>query len=205
MSVDKLPSFATLIDWVEGRLDDSKAAEVAQIVESRPQAQESVEWIRHFISVGADMPLIPPSSDLSDRLRDEFSRRVTPWNPRDHRDADLMFDSREHPMAAGMRRIQQTDGVHLVFATDSTRLELDLSIGADGRIDADGLASWGAAKSDDTLELVLTCNRSVKHIISCEPDGTFHLADVCAEVDEVWMSHGGETVRAAIPEGSLGR
>src|SRR3954452_3187244 len=43
------PDYATLTDWLEGRLDAPRAASVAVAVDRDPTLQQTVAWLRLFL------------------------------------------------------------------------------------------------------------------------------------------------------------
>ncbi len=44
----------------------------------------------------------------------------------------------------------------------------------------------------------------VRHTAHCGPGGAFHIDSVDADVDELWLTNGDRSVRAAIPAGAFG-
>ncbi len=204
MTAPQTPPFATLVSWVEGRLDTAKSAEIERVVAASPEARASVEWIREFIEAADDMPLISPPSSASDKIRTLFRRRFAPWSPSDHLDAQLVFDSRDYPAASGMRAGEADDTTHLIFESGPTRLELNLVRGPLDQLDVHGFATWAGLAEDGRLDIVLTGGRAVRHITRCAPGGVFHIEQVDHDVDELWITQGPMSVRAAIPSDVFG-
>ncbi len=204
MTTSRPPSFATLVSWVGGRLDKARADEVTDHVADSPDAQASVEWIRGFIQAGRDMPLVTPPPSVGDRAREAFRRRITPWSPSDHLDASLIFDSRDYPLASGMRSTDADTSTLLIFEVDQARIELDIIPTGDAGIEAHGFAVWEGATDQDQLDITLSANQTARHTAHCGPGGAFHIDSVETDVDELWLTNGDRSVRAAIPAGAFG-
>ena len=61
------PTFTTLLDWVEGRIDAPESQHVEDYVAASTDAQATVDWIRDYLRSSSLMPLarppqVPPSA-----------------------------------------------------------------------------------------------------------------------------------------------
>lgn len=144
MSEDQSPSFTDLLDWVEGRADESVAARVAAAIGAGDQrATGIVEWIRSFHHSAAQMSMAAPPPLVRQNLRLQFARRMAGerTDAPDFVDGQLAFDSRRDLSRAGTRGASSdADGVHLMFRTGPADVLIDLypmdpkSVRLDGRV-----------------------------------------------------------------------
>lgn len=138
------PDFATLADWLDGRLDPATAARVAEAVHAGdPRTLGAVAWLRGLRATAAVVPLVEPPPIVRQRLRQHFAR----WSqgqpladrPRPVVAARLAFDSRRDLVQAGVRAADTAgDTVHLAFTADSADLVVDLRRLDSGRLRLDG-------------------------------------------------------------------
>jgi hypothetical protein len=143
------PSFATLLDWLEGRLDSEQAAKVAALVadgDSRTQA--TVQWLQGFLATARSFPAPEPPPIVRQNLRQHFARwsaaraalRAEPHEV----DATLLFDSRQDLALAGVRGGDETEEVyHLAFTADVGDLVIDVRRVSDGQVRLDGQVLLG--------------------------------------------------------------
>jgi hypothetical protein len=69
------PSFRTLLDWLEGRLDADVAERVAaQVAEADERSLRTVDWLRGFLITARELPLEAPPPIVRQRLRQYFVR-----------------------------------------------------------------------------------------------------------------------------------
>lgn len=126
------PSFATLVDWVDGRLPPSRAAAVAdQVAAGDEQIQGAVRWLRRFIGTATSVPMHDPPPIVRQRLRQHFAdwsaARAALDRPPQVLSAALVFDSRRDIALAGVRAGDAEDEtIHLAYSTDAGDLVLDL-------------------------------------------------------------------------------
>lgn len=82
MSIDPgRPSFRTLLDWLDGRLDADRATRVAaQVAEADERTLRTVDWVRGFLTTARELPLEEPPPIVRQRLKQYFVR----WRSRSH-------------------------------------------------------------------------------------------------------------------------
>lgn len=134
-------------DWVDGRLDDTAAAVMAERVEQEPELRAHAEFVRSVVAAGASLPLIDPPALVRQRLRQQFRR----WaNQQPSRAAavlelvgTLIFDSRRQRLSLATRGRRSGgrspgDVVHLVYRTELAELVLEARPDGAGEIRLDG-------------------------------------------------------------------
>ena len=103
------PSFAQLLDWIEGRLSEQDAAMIAtQVAQADDETRATVGWLRNFYSLSTGIFLnAPPLS-----IRQEVLRRVKQWRAERQKPglfrrfiASLSFDSGWSLATAGVRAV----------------------------------------------------------------------------------------------------
>jgi len=101
------PIFARLADWVEGRLSDEEAQQVAaQVAGAGAGARSAVAWLREFAALRGRVVLESPSAATRASLRHAFAdyaRAQHSPNLLQRVVAALTFDSGVQPLAAGLR------------------------------------------------------------------------------------------------------
>jgi hypothetical protein len=200
------PTFTELLDWLEGRLDERRGAEVADLVaHADPETAETVAWIREFLAAARAMPLRAPSPAASAALADAVRERLTPWAPGEYVDAHLVYDSRTALGAGGTRdaltgtRSTEEGVYHLVFDTEIGRVVLDVLDNPGGGVDVQGSLSQNRRNGDVLLpRVVFTSNLTVRRTARCDRSGQFKVSDLPSEVDEMWIMDAAARVRAAV-------
>lgn len=153
MSDDK-PTFAELIDWVEGRLDDDAAEEIADYVAKDDETTRAdVAWIRAFLAASESMTLERPPARVREVLRRRFeSYAETRQSPGFFRRiiATLTFDSGRRPAVAGIRSAA-TEGMQrqFIFTTDIAEVALNVQ----PRMDDDRIDIVGQVFASDEVAL----------------------------------------------------
>lgn len=127
------PSFAMVLDWIDGRLDPITARAVESAVHTGGvDTQETVRWLRRFREVAEQFPLEDPPPIVAQRLQQYFEHRRPgagrqPISPVELR-AELVFDSRANRSLAGVRGAQAADDlVHVAYQTPRADLVVDIS------------------------------------------------------------------------------
>ena len=122
------PTFRQLVDWVEGRLTRSDAVEVeAAVRRGGPDVENTVAWIRDFVSFGRTNPLPIPPPIVRQRLQQSFRRHQGQSTPVRRETATEMFDSRDDAVVVGVRGGPSLDdGYRLAFASDSVGVLVDV-------------------------------------------------------------------------------
>lgn len=155
------PSFTTIVDWVEGRLDRQSAAPVeAALAAGDPRTRGAIAWVRTFHEVAAELPLIAPPARVRYYLRRRFDERTDVSTARGGAVrrllAALVFDSRTEPSLAGVRGSDVGgDAVHLAFRSDAGDVLLDLTRVREGVVRVDGQVLWSDAPTVPRLEAVV--------------------------------------------------
>ena len=186
------PTFTTLLDWVEGRIDAPESQHVEDYVAASTDAQATVDWIRDYLRSSSLMPLARPPQELHDRLRDIFEERLGPWAPASYVDGHLDFDSRQQA-AAGIRGGEDTT-FHLRFATEVLEVLLAVTPSSTDVVDVQGsvrsVRSGEQVDHKDTplgRDVVFTSARQVRRHAVCDGNGEFRVTGLDVDVDEIWV------------------
>jgi hypothetical protein len=196
------PTFAELLDWLEGRLDDAQSADVADRVAHGTEATgAAVDWIRSFLESARSMPLQTPPPEVRAAVRRVIDEHLTPWVPGDYSDAAVAYDSRTE-RATGTRSEPGDGGsdiYHLIFGTEFGQIVLDVLI-ADNGVDLRGSVPQVLVDlvGGGPTRVVLTSDRVVRRTAVCSPDGLFTFFDVPSGIDEMWVEHGETRIRASV-------
>ncbi|HYG93843.1 MAG TPA: hypothetical protein VD859_09675 [Nocardioides sp.] len=190
------PTFTVLLDWLEGRLDGARAAEVAAYVGAADEeTRDRVEWIRDFLHDAQLMPLVQPPAELSERLRSAFVGFHSPRETDGWTDASMLYDTRTRPAAVGVRSFGD-DGVHLAFDSRLGRFVLEVAPGGPGEVDLQGLIMVDG--EDPGIDLAFLEHGSLRRAARAGSDGRFDVPGVPAGVDELWLTSGDTRVRASL-------
>ncbi|MEL7155692.1 MAG: hypothetical protein AAFN30_03730 [Actinomycetota bacterium] len=186
------PTFRQLVDWVEGRLTRSDAAAVASAVETGgDDIKRTTAWIREFIRFGKDNHLPQPPPLVRQRLRQSFERHHGRAAPRRRERAELMFDSRDDAVVAGVRGGPSLDdGYRLAFATESLGVLLDVLPEPAGTVRIEGQVLAGS-------ELAAIWEVSARHHggaqrtdIGGDANGSFAVDGVGLDLEVLVLSNG---------------
>ena len=137
------PSFATLADWLEGRLAPEAADRIATAVErGDPALRASVDWLRGFMRCADALPLRTPPPLVRQQLRQHFGRwskaKAILEQPVVRLRAVLMFDSRMDRPLTAVRGVADADVIHLAYRSDLADLVLDVHPLPDGQLRLEG-------------------------------------------------------------------
>jgi hypothetical protein len=195
------PDFATVIDWVEGRLDPTAAARVADAAARDPRVGEIVAWLHGFHAAAAALPLVDAPPIVGQRLRQHFDRWATAGGePRGEPVevvARMLFDSRQDA-ALDDRDAGTTDGreddaeiiAHLAFTSEPADVVLDVQRLGPGRVRIAGqvLAADGVGRAYvvEATGPRMTAVRSV----AGDQEGRFRLAELPDRVDRLRLDSG---------------
>ncbi len=190
------PSIATLIDWLEGRLDADETATVEQAVRLGDDTVDAtVQWLRRFIVAAESVPLSDSPPLVTQRLLQHFekwarSRAILDSPPHEVR-ALLVFDSRQDLVGAGARGGADVgDAVHLAFASDAADLLLDVRYLGSGRVRIDGQVLTTGSSSAPVFEAVATGPSFTQRTIDGDELGRFFFGEVPETVTELHASNG---------------
>lgn len=185
------PTFRQLVDWVEGRLTRSDATEVgAAIDRGGPEVERTVAWIRDFIDLGRRHPLPTPPPIVRQRLQQSFNRHHGQLPPPRRETADLMFDSRDDAVVAGVRGGPSLDaGYRLAFASESVGVLIDVLPASDRTVRLEGqvLTPDGSAP---VWEVTVHHPRGHRTDSGGDRNGSFSIADVPLDVTSLRLSNG---------------
>lgn len=196
------PTFNQLVDWIDGRLDETAAAEMAaRVATAGPDVLDTVTWIRSFREAAAKMPLQKPPEDVSSRIRAAFRQLRGPLSG-PFEDLELEFDSRMSPVS-GVRSTGFEESVHLDFGCDDLSVSIDISPESGGELLVRGTISGeGRDENEDrTLEadlgLVFTSSGETRRTTRLDRNGQF-MVQVPADIDEVWVLSATRRARAVL-------
>lgn len=184
MTAESGPPFATLVDYVEGRLDPERANVVAaEVSAAGPRALGAVRWLEGFLACATSLPLEEPPRIVRQRLRqhfDSWSRARAMMGQAPHEIfADLLFDSREDLVLAGTRYADASDElVHLAFTSEQADLVLDIAAQVNGTFRVDGQVLLGDPGDAPTFEAELTNAATVRRDVEGDAHGRFSLSSV---------------------------
>jgi hypothetical protein len=156
------PDFATLLDWVEGRLDDDAAARVAaQLADADERTRRTADWLRGFVATARSMPLHEPPPIVRQSLSQHFARwrRARAELESQPREVPvrLLFDSRQDLAPAGVRAgADNDDAIHLAYSADDGDLLLDIYDLGNGQVRIDGQALPADPQGAPVFEARLT-------------------------------------------------
>lgn len=196
------PTFNELLDWVDGRLDDTASAEMAdRLATAGPDVTETVAWIRSFRETAAKMPLQKPPEEVSTRSRALF-RHLRGSLSGAVDDLELEFDSRMSPVA-GVRSTGFQQSFHLDFGSDDLSVSIDISPHADGELLVRGTISGEGRDehADKPLEadlgLVFMTSGETRRTTTLDRNGRFTV-QVPDDINELWVLSATRRVRATL-------
>ena len=175
------PDFATVIDWVEGRLDQATAARVAAATVHDHRVRAIFAWLRGFHAAAAALPLDPSVGRLAPPGEERIGEPAEVV-------ARILFDSRQDVPSVDLRAADD-DLAHLAFTCEPADVVLDVRRLGPGQVRIDGqvLATDGVGRPY-TVEATgprMTAVRSVG-----EDDGRFRLAELPDRVDRLRLDGG---------------
>jgi len=189
------PSFATLADWLEGRLDAEAADRVATAVEGGdPALRASVDWLRGFMRCAEALPLRTPPPLVRQQLRQHFGRwskaKAILEQPVVRLRAVLMFDSRMDRPLAAVRGVADAEVIHLAYRSDLADLVLDVHPLPDGRVRLDGQVLPVEESVAPVFEATATGPGIEVRTIDGDELGRFSLSPVPVEAAELQVGNG---------------
>lgn len=201
-------TFTELVDWVDGRLDDERAAEVASRVaeDGTPETAAALEWIREFKAAAALMPLVAPPEHVRSSVRAAFRRLRAPWAGSAD-DLHLDFDSRFAPLAGVRSAGGPSDLFHLDYSSVGIAVSLDISPLAGNELLVSGTVT-GAMTGAEVAEpvdgrtptdwgVVFNSGGEPRRTTAADRAGRFSTR-VPDDVDEIWIVSAARRVRAEL-------
>lgn len=198
------PSFATLIDWLEGRLDTDESARVsARLAAGDGRTRSAVRWLQDFLGMARAFPAPEPPPIVRQNLRQHFLR----WHKAQEAlragpllvEAALLFDSRQDLAVAGVRGAAETDeAYHLAYTTAGCDLVVDVRRVADGRVRLDGQVLPGDPEAAPVFSAEASGSGFTVRTVDGDELGRFTLADVPAGPCRLEVSNGETTLRTKL-------
>jgi hypothetical protein len=178
------PGFATLLDWLEGRLDPDTAGQVAaHVALADERTRGTVDWLQGFLETARALPLHEPPPIVRQSLSQHFDswRRVRAGprpRPREVR-ARLTFDSRQDLALAGVRSGAADDAaVHLVYSTEEGDLLIDAYRLGGGMVRLDGQVLLAGPPQAPVFEASVTGKDFTARTMDGDELGRFCIRDV---------------------------
>ncbi len=190
------PSFATLVDWIEGRLDAATAAQIADAVAAGDhRTQRTVAWLRRFIAAARTLPLYQPAPIVAQNLRQHFARwtraRAALSQTTIRYTAQPLFDSRLDLVPLGLRFTDDSDTtLHLAFTTDGADLVLDVHPLGVGRVRIDGQVLPVDATTAPIFEASAHGSGVLVRTVDGDELGRFTLPEVPSPITELRVTNG---------------
>lgn len=188
-------SFATILDWTEGRLDDAESAVVAAAALTDPRVRDIVAWLTGFRRTAAELPLVDPPPVVTQRLRALFARRGAGARGLTPTVASLLVDSRRDVATTGVRDggADDPDGtIRLAYTSDVADVVLDVRRVGGERVDIDGqvlLPDVGTTASAFAVEATTPGAAPVRSV-GGDRRGRFRLVDVPERVSSLRLDNG---------------
>ena len=204
MTTPNAPSFATLLDWLEGRLDAAEASQVsAKVADGDRRTRAAVHWLQGFLATARAFPAPEPPPIIRQNLRQHFVRwrkaQVALRAEPDVVDAGLLFDSRQDLVQAGVRGGEETEGAyHLAFTTDVADLVIDVRRIGDGRLRLDGQVLPGDPAAAPVFTAEATAPGFRLRTVDGDELGRFTLPGVSAGRCRLEVSNGETMLRAEL-------
>lgn len=203
------PSFETLLDWIEGRLDPAQADEVRVLAEEDERVGRTISWLRGIIDAGRDLPLQSPPPLVRQSLVQQFRRwsraqALLEESPQiDH--AQLLFDSREDLALVGFRSLADgSEATHLAYTARVADLLLDVHPEADGRVRIDGQVLMTSSSQAVFFEASATGVGFQSRTVDGDDIGRFSIKGVPNVPCRVTVTNGELTIVADVNLGPRG-
>ncbi len=187
------PSTALLLDWLEGRLPDESAANLAQAVADDPSLQAQVAWWRAFLRISRGAVLADPPAGLLRQLQAPFAayaRQQRGPGPVRAFIAALTDDSWQRLALAGVRNTSLRHAPRqMIYSSEVADVALNIQAGSsDATFDMEGqifaLADYAAAEF--VVQLV---QEGVERRLALSDElGKFSLASLPAGGYALWLS-----------------
>ena len=149
-----------MLDWLEGRLTETEAAQMAADLESAgPTVQEDLRWLRAFLAVRQEVTLATPPSAIRANLMhrfEEHTRSAQTPNLWQQLVAALQFDSNVASGLAGARSTTSAGPRQLIYGSDYADVVLNVRQRPDDSIDLMGqiLPHGDGTSSSFTVQLL---------------------------------------------------
>lgn len=197
MSAAGPPDFATLVDWLDGRLAPPDAERVADAVaDSDATTQKTVQWLRGVIGTARSVPMHEPPLLVRQQLRQHFdrwsqARAMLSRAPREFV-ATLLFDSRKDLAPAGVRAggdLDDEEIIHLAFTSEAGDLLVDAVRSGGGRFRIDGQVLPGDTGAT-VFEAMVTAPAFSARAVDGDELGRFSVTGIPADVVRIQVTNG---------------
>ena len=194
-------TFTELVDWIDGRLDDERAADVAARIaaDDTVETAAALEWIREFKAAAALMPLAVPPEHVRTSVRAAFRRLRAPWAGSSD-DLHLDFDSRFAPLAGVRSGSGSSDLFHLDFSTVGLAVSLDITPLSGNELLISGAVTGPEHVDEPTTTdwgVVFNSGGAPRRTTAADRAGRFS-TQVPDDVDEIWIVSAARRVRAEL-------
>jgi hypothetical protein len=172
-------SFATLVDWVEGRLPPDEAAIVAEQVEQADAATRAdVAWLRSFAQISSQFVMADPPPEVRQRLVRRFEATMQGRQqpaPLRRLVAALRFDTSSQPAPVGIRAAGTPLAERqLIYSTDLIDIALNIHPRLrDRRLDINGQIFAEGQPLPDRLGIQLLIGTTEQGITYADDLGEF--------------------------------
>jgi hypothetical protein len=150
-----------MLDWLEGRLTETEATQMADnLGNAGPAVQEDLRWLRAFLAMRQEINLaMPPAAvhaNLMQRFEEHMHNAQTP-NLWQQLVAALQFDSNLASGLAGARSITSAGPRQLIYGSDYADVVLNVRQRPDDSIDLMGqiLPHGDGTSSSFTVQLLV--------------------------------------------------
>lgn len=192
-----------IMDWLRGRaanIDD--VYELFEEARHDPDLRADIEWALRLHQGASDLPLVDPPPLLRQKLRQQFRSWTSAREPSgvsvSEYAAELVFDSRQDRLVAGMRGSDTEDGpVHLVWRTEVADFMVQARRLDDGLIDLDGQVLLACPTSAPVFEVTVHGPGVAFRSVDGDALGRFHTR-VTDSVDRLVLTNGELTLSAPI-------
>jgi len=171
-------TFETVLDWVEGRLDEQAGEQVRLAVAADPELAALAQWIRTFQRAAAPLRLEAPPPAVRESLIQRFAaRNPPPPSPVQRVRAVITFDSALSAPVLGIRAGAPRGTRHLVLESDQADVALDLyPEGQAVRVEGQLLPRADAASGAGVVEL--RRGEDLLAVVQADETGVFALPPV---------------------------
>lgn len=200
------PTFAELLDWLEGRLTRESSAVMDQDSQIRDddEIRAAVTWIEGFRKFASDNPVPKPPPVIRQRLRQAFEHHHGRGLMPVHEVARLTFDSRDDVIMASVRgHVEIGDGYQRTFATESHGVLLDIVTVSDTEARIEGQVLGVESEPSVWEAQILFPSGSITDS-SGDENGSFSIDEVPLSVETLRLTNGHVTIDIHDPLGESG-
>ena len=192
---EKRVNFASLVDWMEGRLSEREAMAIEEaLAAADEETLADVAWLRKFFEAADNVPIESPPQRVRHALIDAFEASA-----RDRRRPGIMervlgglaFDSNLQP-AAGLRTVDTRQSRRqLIFHLDAFDVAINLlARGSDGDLDLDGQVLPNEGAEPDFFSAQLLRGETEHALATVDELGSFAIQRIPPGTYELVLSSG---------------